>query len=154
MKIFGEKKENVKYISRPGAYIIFLNPKHEIATIKTSKGLFLPGGGKINNETDEECLERELFEELGWKIEIGFFLGKNIQYYNSTRIFLKLECNFYLGESFLKVSETVEEDHILKWFPFDLLIKNLKGDNQKWAIKEAFKYKKKSKISKLNSKFC
>jgi len=147
MEIFGEKKENVKYISRPGAYIIFFNPKIEIATIKTSKGLFLPGGGKIVNETDKECLERELIEELGWKIEIGAFFGKNIQYYNSSRIFLKLECNFYLGESFLKVSEPIEQDHYLKWFPFDYLIKNLKGDNQKWAIKEAIKYKKSKEFS-------
>ena len=137
MEFFGEKKENVKYMSRPGVYIIFFNPKDEIGVIKTPKGLFLPGGGKNKNESDEECLKREMIEELGWKIKIGDLIGRNIQYLNLNRKFLKLESNFYLGESFLKVSEPEEEDHLLKWLSFDHFIENLHSEHQKWAVKEA-----------------
>ena len=143
MEIFGEKKENVKYISRPGVYIIFFNPKDEIGVIKIPKGLFLPGGGKNKNETDKECLQRELIEELGWDIEIGKFVGNSIQYFSSDCKYYKAECNFYLGKDFLKVTEPREEDHSLKWLPYEHLIKNLYVKNQKWAIKEAIKNKKK-----------
>ncbi len=143
MEVFGEKKDNVNYTARPGVYIIFFNPKNEIATIKTSKGLFLPGGGKNINESDEECLKRELIEELGWNITIGKLLGNSIQYYSSKSIFYEAECNFYLGKDFLKVSEPIEEDHLLKWLSFEHLKKDLHVENQKWAINKAIKYKKK-----------
>ena len=146
MEVFGEKKDNVNYTTRPGAYIIFFNPKNEIATIKTSKGLFLPGGGKNKNESDEECLKRELLEELGWNITIGKFLGNSIQYFSSDSKFYKAESNFYSGLKYLKVSEPIEEDHLLKWLSFEYLIKNLHVENQKWAIQEAFKIKKKERI--------
>ena len=143
MEFFGEKRENVEYLSRPGVYIIFLNSKNEIGVVQTPKGLFLPSGGKNKNESDEECLERELIEELGWKIQIGNKFGHNIQYYNSTKKFLKMECNFYLGESFVKVTEPKEKGHILKWFPSEYLIENLHPENQKWAVKKAIEIKKK-----------
>ena len=143
MEIFGEKKENVHYVSRPGVYIIFFNSKNEIGVVQTPKGLFLPGGGKNKKESDDECLERELIEELGWKIQIGNKIGHNIQYYNSTKKFLKMECYFYLGESFIKVTNPKETDHILKWFSSEHLIENLYPENQKWAVKEAIKIKKK-----------
>ena len=146
MEIFGEKKENINYLSRPGVYIIFFNSKDEIGVIQTPKGLFLPGGGKNVNESDEECLKRELIEELGWKIQIGCFIGKNIQYFNSNKKFLKLECYFYLGESFLKVSEPKEKDHILKWLSSDYLIENIYPENQKWAVKEVLIIKKKRDV--------
>ena len=143
MEIFGEKKENVNYLSRPGVYIIFFNSKGEIGVVETPKGLFLPGGGKNKNESDKECLERELIEELGWKIQIGSKIGQNIQYYNSTKKFLKMECYFYFGESYVKVNEPKEKDHILKWLSSDHLIENLHPENQKWAVKEAIKIRKK-----------
>lgn len=146
MESFGEKKEKINYISRPGAYIIFFNSKKEIGVIQTPKGLFLPGGGKNKNESDEECLKRELLEELGWNIVIGKFLGNSIQYFRSKSKFYKADCNFYLGKDFLKVSDPIEEDHILKWFSFEHLSKNLHIENQKWAINEAIKYKKKERI--------
>ena len=141
MDVFGEKKKNVKYIPRPSVYIIFFNSYNEIGVIKTPKGLFLPGGGKNNYESDEECLKRELNEELGWNIEIGNYIGKAIQYINSDEKFYKAECSFYLGKKFYKTSEPIEEDHTLKWFPIEHLVQNLYVDIQKWAIKEAVKLK-------------
>ena len=51
-KIFGEK-ENIEYYTRKGAYLIAVNDG-KIAVVKTEKGLFLPGGGTEENETDEE----------------------------------------------------------------------------------------------------
>jgi len=139
MDAFGEKKKNVTYISRPSAYIIFFNTNNEIGVIKTPKGLFLPGGGKNNNESDEECLKRELNEELGWGIELGSFIGNAIQYINSDEKFYKAECSFYFGKKFWKTSEPIEEDHTLRWFTIEHLVKNLYVDIQKWAIKKAVK---------------
>ncbi|WP_457558063.1 NUDIX domain-containing protein [Candidatus Harpocratesius sp.] len=140
MNIFGEKKKRIRYIPRQSAYIIFFNKNNEIGVIQTHKGLFLPGGGKNNNESDEECLKRELNEELGWDIEIGNFIGQGIQFINSNEKSYKSECRFYLGKKFSKTSDPIEKDHTLKWFPIEHLVQNLYVDIQKWAIKEAVKF--------------
>ncbi|WP_245595313.1 NUDIX domain-containing protein [Fictibacillus gelatini] len=40
-----------------------------------------------NNETHEECLKREVLEEMGMNIEIGLFVGCARRYfYSTTRI--------------------------------------------------------------------
>lgn len=56
-KIFGIK-ENVEYTTRIGAYVIPVKD-NKIGVIKTLKGYFLIGGGKEENETDEQCIKRE-----------------------------------------------------------------------------------------------
>ena len=95
----------------------------------------MPGGGKKKSESDEECLKRELLEELGWNCEIVPCIESSIQHFSSDSKFYKAECNFYLGENFFKVSNPVEEDHLLKWLPFEHLLKNLHVENQNWALK-------------------
>ncbi len=42
---------------------------------------FLPGGGMEGTETKDECLHRELLEELGWAIEINQYIGNAMRYF-------------------------------------------------------------------------
>ena len=47
--------------------------------------LLLPGGGMEGNETKEECLYRELLEELGWAIKIDQYIGNAARYFMQKR---------------------------------------------------------------------
>ncbi len=68
---FGSKKPTEQYVLRPSCYVIIFNStSSKIAIIQKGEGYFLPGGGMEGNETKEECVHRELLEELGWAIGI------------------------------------------------------------------------------------
>lgn len=84
---FGEKIEGLEYKMRKGVYtIVFNSTKSKILTVQNSKGHhFLPGGGIEVNESNQECLEREMLEETGNKITIGAFIGNAKRYFQSTK---------------------------------------------------------------------
>ncbi|MGQ1783987.1 8-oxo-dGTP diphosphatase MutT [Saccharicrinis sp. GN24d3] len=48
-----------------------------------------PGGKIDNGETDEECLAREIEEELDIKVEVGDFFMENNHHYKEKHIVLK-----------------------------------------------------------------
>lgn len=63
---FGYKKLTVQYVLRPSCYTVIFNDScSKIAIIEKGERYFLPGGGMEGTETKEECLHRELLEELG-----------------------------------------------------------------------------------------
>ena len=74
---FGEKLAGIEYTNRLGVYGIVINNEGKVATIKTSAGYFLPGGGVENGESYGQCLEREFLEETGYKIVIADFVGNS-----------------------------------------------------------------------------
>lgn len=58
-----------------------------------------PGGKREYNETFEQCLKRELFEELGIEVEVGALLEQVTHSYQDKRIHLKFyRCTLLLGE--------------------------------------------------------
>lgn len=79
---FGYKKPTEQYVLRPSCYaIIFNSTSSKIAIIQKGESYFLPGGGMEGTETKDECLHRELLEELGWKIEIDQYIGNAMRYF-------------------------------------------------------------------------
>ncbi|MGG0153393.1 NUDIX hydrolase [Bacillus mycoides] len=137
---FGYKELTVQYVLRPSCYaIIFHSSSSKIAVIQKGDRYFLPGGGMEGNETKEECLHRELLEELGWTIEIEQYIGNAARYF-----YAKKEDTYYLNDGFFyitsmvnKQTETSEEDHVLQWMPPLLAIEFLIHDHQKWAVEQA-----------------
>ncbi len=126
-KVYGVKREGVEYIERPSVYGICEGKNQTVGVVEVKNRFFLPGGGKLSrnvdgsDETDEICLEREFLEELGWKIEVGKFLGDNLSYMelSDSGKYYEIVSRYYHIPQFTKVSEPAEMDHKLAWInPF------------------------------------
>ena len=137
---FGLKKPTVHYELRPSCYaIIFQSSSSKIAVIQKGERYFLPGGGMEGTETKDECLHRELLEELGWAIEINQYIGNAMRYFYAEK-----EDTYYLNDGFFYIAnmvqtqtENYEEDHVLRWMSPLLAVELLIHDHQKWAVEQA-----------------
>ncbi|QUG84641.1 NUDIX hydrolase [Bacillus nitratireducens] len=137
---FGYKEPTVQYVLRPSCYtIIFNSSSSKIAVIQKGDRYFLPGGGMESMETKEECLYRELLEELGWAIEINQYIGNTARYFYAEK-----EDTYYLNDGFFYSANMVhqqtnncEDDHVLKWMSPILAVELLIHDHQKWAVEQA-----------------
>ncbi|MBZ8120900.1 NUDIX hydrolase [Bacillus thuringiensis] len=137
---FGLKKPTVHYELRPSCYaIIFQSSSSKIVIIQKGDRYFLPGGGMEGTETKDECLHRELLEELGWAIEIDQYIGNAMRYFYAEK-----EDTYYLNDGFFYIANMVqtqtkncEEDHVLRWMSPLLAVELLIHDHQKWAVEQA-----------------
>ncbi|KMP95722.1 NUDIX hydrolase [Bacillus cereus] len=137
---FGLKKPTVHYELRPSCYaIIFQSSSSKIVIIQKGDRYFLPGGGMEGTETKDECLHRELLEELGWAIEIDQYIGNAARYFYAEK-----EDTYYLNDGFFyianmvqKQTENCEEDHVLRWMSPLLAVELLLHNHQKWAVEQA-----------------
>ncbi|MBH0345925.1 MULTISPECIES: NUDIX hydrolase [Bacillus] len=142
---FGLKKPTVHYELRPSCYaIIFQSSSLKIAVIQKGDRYFLPGGGMEGNETKDECLHRELLEELGWTIGIDQYIGNAVRYFYAEK-----EDTYYLNDGFFyianmvqKQTESCEEDYVLRWMSPLHAIEYLLHDHQKWAVEQALLLRK------------
>ncbi|RAI82670.1 NUDIX domain-containing protein [Macrococcoides goetzii] len=140
MKIFGEKIENLNYKNIPSVYAVILNnAKEKVLTVRNGKGhYFLPGGGIENNESDQECLERELLEETGYSVSIGNYIGNAKQYLMSSKNEPILnDGNFYICILLEKINNQSEEDHEVVWLKIDEFEHLLFHDHHIWAVNES-----------------
>lgn len=99
---------------------IILDEQRRLLVGKGDDGWELPGGGFEHDESLEECLKRELKEELGAEIErIGIvsfvYRGKSVHGWMILRVavIVKLKnYNFKLGD--MKEAKFVTKDELLK----------------------------------------
>ena len=103
---------------------------------------FLPGGGMEDNETKDECLHRELLEELGWAIEIEQYIGNAMRYFYAEK-----EDTYYLNDGFFYIAnmvnqqtENCEVDHVLRWMSPLLAVELLIHDHQNGPLNKRFYY--------------
>lgn len=139
LKVFGEKIVGMDYQLRKGVYaVIFNNTRDKVLTVQNSKGhFFLPGGGIVEGESYEECLQREMLEETGYKVSIGPFIGTAMRYFQSTKNEPLLnEGYFYLAEILEKIQEPIEDDNYNQWIDIECVSRLLVHDHHCWAVKE------------------
>lgn len=84
------KRVNGRAIIIDGDEVILMF-RRKIKDGKVNEYYAIPGGGKEENETIEECVKREINEEFNLDVEVKDFLGKveddkNIGYIYSTKI--------------------------------------------------------------------
>jgi 8-oxo-dGTP pyrophosphatase MutT (NUDIX family) len=150
MRIFGDVLDGVYYKERKGVYGIAINELNQVAVIQMPHGDFLPGGGIDLNETEDECLRRELIEETGYSININSFICNGIQYGYGPKSgkYLKLVGSFYTIQLGHDTGLKSEIDHKLVWKDREELKKSIRIEYQYWAIEEAFRLKESKPLNK------
>ena len=141
--IFGEKVEGIDYQARYAAYIIVSrNNGQEMVLVQAPNGAyFLPGGEIENNETNEEAIDREMIEELGVEVEIGWYIGEAHEYFYSRHrdTYFFNPGYFYCANSWKKIGEPTETTNQLVWLTPQEAITQLKRGSHQWAVAEWLK---------------
>lgn len=135
---FGTREPGRTYTDRPGSYAFLFNKHHELAVISTGWGTFLPGGGLDPGENDIEGLKRELFEEMGLKVQNATFVCKAIQYLFSRHYqqhFKKIG-SFFVVDVAQPVLLKMEKDHELFWMDKRQAALELSEEFQRWALEK------------------
>lgn len=135
-KQFGVKK-TANYFDRLGAYIVPIKDG-KIAVVSLPRGLFLLGGGVEEGETEEQCIVRECFEEIGYSIKLGTKFGWSETYTVHSKLgyFHPIQ-HYYYAELVEKTCEPTEENHTLCWIPFDEVRGKMFSEMQNWAVNQA-----------------
>jgi 8-oxo-dGTP diphosphatase len=104
-------------MKRRGASIIFVNDRHHVLLfLRDNKPDIpypdtwdIPGGHVEEGETPEQCIVREILEEMG--IEI-----KGFQLFSETEFDDRIEYTFWVSEEIDIGTIRLTEGQILKWF--------------------------------------
>lgn len=116
--IFGVPEAGITYRLRPGAYAVIYNGQGEICLVRVPSGYALPGGGIEGEEIREEALLREVYEETGFGVVLGSYLGSAYHYkLSDIEGYVKKECFYYACAFTAPEREPVEKDHFPEWFP-------------------------------------
>ncbi|TRX32751.1 8-oxo-dGTP diphosphatase MutT [Flavobacterium sp. ZT3R18] len=79
-----------------------------------------PGGKMETGETPQECLKREIKEELGIIIKVNDFFMENEHQYDQKMIYLKaFECEYVSGEIVLKDHDQIEWVEVSEFVNFE-----------------------------------
>jgi 8-oxo-dGTP diphosphatase len=137
--VFGKKIDSIAYIPRPGAYGILLNEKGLVASIQMNGRCFLPGGGLEPGESIQQCLKRELLEEVGCEFERAEPVGRADEYFKSLP-----EDAYYLGQGhfllvpdFRIIAEPTDKTHTVLWQPPETVLARLVHLSQRWGLARA-----------------
>ena len=133
--IFKDAQENIieyngeEITNRLGCYGIILNMDNEILLIKNEnrKGWLFPGGGLEIEESFEECVKREVFEETGFEVDVDsqpLCVNSNYTYFRKKDIFIKkIDLLFLCSlKKFKKNSQTIDNTERIieeKWFSIE-----------------------------------
>jgi 8-oxo-dGTP diphosphatase len=132
LPIFGERLPGRRYVVRRAAYAVIWSVEGMVATVKTRRGHFLPGGGIELGETDESGLIREVREECAREIALGQKLGEAIQWFRASRGYFEGHHLFYAGRFASEPSG--EGEHELVWLERARATELLFHASHAWAI--------------------
>jgi 8-oxo-dGTP diphosphatase len=135
--VFGVPETGITYRLRPGAYAVVYNEQGEICLVRVPSGYALPGGGIEGEEVKEEALLREVYEETGFGVKLGPFLGTAFHYkLSDTEGYVKKDCFYYACAFTALEREPVEKDHFPEWLsPAEALDRlGEKEPAHRWAV--------------------
>lgn len=135
-RVFGAPRPGVEYRDRQAAYGIAFDDAGRAAVVYSErKGYFLLGGGMEPGENEADCIRREALEETGYAVTVGekVCVGEEFTtdlagepYHPIGHVYL-----IELGE---RVTQPLEDDHILTWMPVEEFQKMTFMRYQAWAM--------------------
>lgn len=129
---FGTRSPGRSYVVRRAAYAVIWSVEGRVATVKTRRGHFLPGGGIEAGETDETGLIREVREECARAIALGPRIAEAVQFFRASRGYFEGHHVFFAG-AFASEPEGVGE-HELVWLDLQSARARLFHASHSWAI--------------------
>lgn len=141
--VFGEKISGCEYGIRNAVYAVIMDSKRsEVLIVRDSKGgYFLPGGGIENGENHQECLKREVLEEIGREICIENYIGEAEMYFNTTRnIPLCNHGYFYTAKILQETDKEILDRHDELWVGIKESKNLLVLEHHYWAVEKALDY--------------
>jgi 8-oxo-dGTP diphosphatase len=109
------------------------DPAGKVATVRTSGGLFLPGGGVETNEELVAAIHREVREECGRELEDVSYLGAAVQFFAAGGGHYEMTATFYSGRFGASVSEPEYE---LVWAEPSVPSRSFFHECHAWAVRE------------------
>jgi len=129
---FGARISGRRYVIRRAAYAVIYSAEGMVATVKTRRGHFLPGGGIESGETDESGLIREVREECAREIALVRRIGAAVQWFGASRGFFEGHHVFFSGRFSSEASGAAE--HELVWLERARAADLLFHASHTWAI--------------------
>ena len=135
VETFGAIDPAAQYVLRPGGYLVIVDSEGRIATVHTSSGVYLPGGGQELGETPQQAAVREAREECGLGVAVERWLGVADELVHDVAegLHYRKRCEFFLarvrGESSGR-----EPGHRLVWLSRHEAASCLSHGSQQWAL--------------------
>jgi 8-oxo-dGTP diphosphatase len=130
------RAEAERYTVRPSAYGLVEDGCGHIAVVRTSHGVFLPGGGIEEGETPEQAVVREALEECSLAVRAGDWKIWAVQfiYSDSERTHFEKLSTFVDATVEAVASSATEADHTLEWMTPEAASRLLSPESHRWAV--------------------
>lgn len=134
--VFGARAEAERYTVRPSAYGLIDDGRGQLAVVRTSHGVFLPGGGIEEGEMPEQAVVREALEECALAVRAGDWAIYAVQfiYSESERTHFEKLSTFVDATVEAVASSATEADHTLEWVSLEAASQILTPESHRWAV--------------------
>jgi 8-oxo-dGTP diphosphatase len=136
VRVFGLRPQLEDCVIRKSAYGLVPDDDGGLAVVRTSRGVYLPGGGLEAGETPEETVRREVLEECGLLIRPGACVARAIQFVYSEpeRTHFEKRSIFIEGAIIGHGPPPLEKDHELVWLDAEQAAQSLSHQSHGWAV--------------------
>lgn len=115
-----------RYRLRPGAYVILPRGGEILLTVQNDDrpDVQLPGGGLDPGESPVAALNREVFEETGWRIGPARRFGafRRFVFMPEYDLWAEKLCTIYVARPALRIGAPLEPHHVPLWLPIEAAI--------------------------------
>lgn len=136
VQVFGQRLEVAPCVVRASAYGLIADAHGHLAIVQTSRGAYLPGGGRARGETAVAAIIREAQEECGLLVHPGKWTERAIQFVYSAPEQTHFEKRSVFIECTVAgpTSSPREADHELLWLTPQTAARTLSHESHRWAV--------------------